>query len=407
MNSRTLAALLVLAAACLPAACLAQQQAIRGQTVFERGRPEFAPVGLGLGSFRARPYLEVSESYDDNILATPDDAEGDFVTVVEAGMSVRSNWSNHALGAAVYGRANRFLDNSDESTDEGGALLSGRLDVTRNDRLAGSTAYRRETESRTDPEEGDGAEPSQLDRYIARLSYTGQFSRLLFVANSLAQRHDYVTDDDQFRDRNEYRLAPRLYYEWSPAFKPFVEAAYARVDYDALEPRRGLDRDSDTASGFVGAEFDLTGALTSEAFFGYFRTGFDDSRLDEVDGLGGGGSLTWLVTGLTSVLAEASRGVEQTTRANASNKIRTLGKLRVEHELLRNVLLDSEIRYVQDEFEGIDRFDDTWSLELGADYLLNRYARLSLGYIHVRRQSDDPTAEFSKNVVFVSSRLTF
>lgn len=378
----------------------------RGRTPFERSRPELAPIGLRLGSFRAFPQAELSEEYDSNVFAVADNPEGDFVSTAEASLAVRSDWNNHALGGRAYGRLYRYAENSGEDREEGGVSIFGELDVTRANALAGTVAYRRETASRTDPEEDFGGQLSELDRYVAQFSYRHRISRFGLVINSQVQRLDFVTAPDQFRDRNELRLAPRLYYDVSPAFRPFVEVAYQLVEYDTLS-RDGTDRDSDTVGGYMGTAIELSGILEAEVFAGFFNTDFDDPGLDSQSSLGGGASLVWLVTDLTALIGEASRGVEQTTRASASNKIRSLARLRVEHELRRNVLLDGEFQVTREEFEGIDRLDSTLGISFGAEYRLNRNLSFSLGYSYLQRESDVAGADFAKNVVFLSSTLRF
>lgn len=381
------------------------QEPTRNQTVFERPRPEFDAIGLTADGFGVFPQLLISESYDDNIRAQADDPEDDLITEVTAGVAFDSDWNNHALGGLIYGRLNRFAQNSEEDTDEGGVEAYGRLDITSNNNLSGLTFFRRETEDRTDPEEGGEDVPSELDRYLGQLVYRHRVGRMLFVADAQAQRIDFVTPGDNDRDRYEYRFAPRVFYEVTPSFNPFIQASLSHQDYDTLQG--GVDRDSDGAGAFVGAELDVSGVLTTEVFLGYFRTKFDDPSLDNVGGLGGGLSLTWLATDLTSVEVSLSRGEEQTTRASASSRVRTTAELRAEHELLRNVLLESEVLYILDDFQGIDRSDDIYGVMLGVNYLMNRYAAVTLSYQYLGRDSGVNSANFDKNVVLLSTKLQF
>jgi len=387
------------------AALSAAQEPIRNQTVFERARPEFEQIGLTADGFRILPQLLISESYDDNIRAEPDDPEDDLITEVTAALAVGSDWNNHALGGLVYGRLNRFAQNSEEDTEEGGVETYGRLDITRDNNLSGLAFYRRETEERTDPDEGGQDVPSELDRFLGQLVYRHWVGRMQFVADGQVQRIDFVTPGDNDRDRYEYRFAPRVFYEVTPSFRPFIQAILSQQDYDTLQG--GVDRDSDGVGGFAGVDLDVSGVLTAEAFIGYFHTEFDDPSLQNVSGLGGGLALTWLATDLTSVEVSLSRGQEQTTRASASSRVRTTAELRVEHELLRNVLLESELLYIQDDFQGIDRSDDIYGAMFGVSYLMNRYASVTLSYEYLGRDSEVDSANFDKNVVLLSTRLQF
>lgn len=380
------------------------QEPLRGQTPFERPRPEFDPIGLTAGGFRIVPRLEISESYDDNIRAEDDDTEDDFITEITASIGATSEWSNHMLAFGAFGQLNRFAQNDEEDTEEGGVQALGRLDISRNSNLTGFAMFRNEAEDRTDPDD-EGDKPTKLNRAVGQLEYEHQFSRVQFLTEAQVQRIDFTTSDENDRDRTQFRLAPRVGYELFPSFRPFIEGSYSIQEYDTLQS--GVDRDSETWGAFIGAEFEITSILEAEAFVGYFSTEFDDPDLESVDGIGGGAELTWLVTQLTSVQASLSRGEEQTTQASSSTRIRTTARLRVEHELLRNLLLEGELLYLQDDFQGVDRLDDVYGATVGANYLVNRNMSVSLGYNFVGRESDAAGEDFEKNVVLLSTQFQF
>ena len=75
-------------------------------------------------------------------------------------------------------------------------------------------------------------------------------------------------------------------------------------------------------------------------------------------------------------LLSASTGIDETTvifegdaaDANFQNTV----ALDVTHELLRNVLLNANVGYARDDFEGTSRTDNIFSAGTGVSYLLNR-----------------------------------
>ena len=80
--------------------------------------------------------------------------------------------------------------------------------------------------------------------------------------------------------------------------------------------------------------------------------------------------------------------------------------LRVDHELLRNLILSLEWTTVDEDFDGIDRKDEIDTVDFSARYLMNRRAELVLAYSHRDRDSNPVTAEglrFSRNLVSLSS----
>src|SRR5687768_2552491 len=118
-------------AAILPAAQAQAQEPQRGESVFERARPDYDALGMRAGGFMVFPRVEVGEAYNDNIFADDDDEEDDFITVVRPEVDVESNWGRHALNLRTGAEAGFFLDNDDENFIDGFALVDGRLDVVR------------------------------------------------------------------------------------------------------------------------------------------------------------------------------------------------------------------------------------------------------------------------------------
>ncbi len=101
MTRRCTASTLVLAAAAattaaglspLASAVSQAQEPQPNVPVQERPRPAFDPLGIRLGNFLVFPRLEVTETYNSNVFADPDDEEDDLITVVEPTVSVRSNF---------------------------------------------------------------------------------------------------------------------------------------------------------------------------------------------------------------------------------------------------------------------------------------------------------------------------
>jgi len=78
-----------------------------GSTVRSRPRPEVEPLGVRAGSFLVYPTLGLHATYDDNVFlsdndkATNNNVKGDFITNIEPGMLVASNFNNHALNFRV------------------------------------------------------------------------------------------------------------------------------------------------------------------------------------------------------------------------------------------------------------------------------------------------------------------
>ena len=117
--------------------------------------------------------------------------------------------------------------------------------------------------------------------------------------------------------------------------------------------------------------------------------------------LDAGASLTWNVTPLTTVVGGVRRTVEETTSAGSGGYFGTEVSLSVDHELLRNLVLGVDGRYVMRDYDGIDRNDDYYELGFDALYMVNRDIYLSAGYEYRDRSSNADGETYNQHVAMV------
>ena len=371
-------------------------------TVVERPRPDFDPLGIRAGSFLVLPSLTLSETYDDNIRAEPDDEEGDFVTMVRPRVEVASDWVRHRLSLNVGSDVALYADNNEENFEDYFGTLDGRLDIRRDTTLDGSLDIGRFHEGREDVEDVEADEVTEFLRYGGRLALSQAFNRFNVRATGVVGVFDFddvegINNDD--RDRTDYDALLRLGYLLSPRINLFTEGRYHIEDRDAEIDDAGFDRDSDGWEARLGTAVDLTAVLFGEAFVGYRSETFDDPALDEVSGISFGVDLTWNPTGLTTLILAGGSDIESTSQDDASGNFKTEVALSVDHELLRNFLVGGFVAYQRDDFDGIERVDDTYSVGASLTYLLNRYLSLTGAYEFADRTSDVDAEEFTRNLI--------
>jgi hypothetical protein len=383
-----------------PALAFGQQAPSPNVPVTQRDRPEYDPLGIRAGSFLIFPSITVSESYDTNVFATPDDEVDDFITQVEPAVTVESNFSRHALGLTAGADVAFYASETDENYEDFFVNGDGRLDITRQSALTADLLAGRFHIGRDDPEDIGTEEPIEYWQYGGGLAFTQAFNRLNFRLTGRAMREDYLdtnglSNDD--RDVNEYDLLLRTGFLVSPRFNAFVEGRYNIQDRTGPSDD-GLNRDSDGWEARVGTEVDITALLFGEAYVGYRQQYFDDDAFESEDGFSFGADLTWNPTTLTTVGLTGGADFEPTQQEGASSDFETTVALSVDHELLRNVLIGGTVGYERDDFTAIDRVDDTFTIGARTTYLLNRYLSLQGGYTFEDRSSDDPTEEFTDHL---------
>lgn len=367
--------------------------------VTERPRPEYDPLGVRAGTFLIFPSITVSETYNDNVFATPDDETDDFITLLQPRVALESNFPRHALGLTLGSDIALYASESDENFEDFFLTGNGRLDITRQSALRGDVIAGRFHQSRDDVEDEGGDELTNYYQYGGGLAFTQAFNRLNFRLSGRGVRTDYEDIDD--RDQNDYDVLLRTGFLVSPRFNAFVEGRYNIQDRDVALDRGGFDRDSHGWEARVGTEVDITAVLFGEAFVGFRQQYFDDDAFDDADGISFGVDLTWNPTTLTTVGLSGGSDFEPTTQDAASANFRSAVELRVDHELLRNVIVGAFAGYERDEFEGIDRIDDTFNVGAQATYLLNRYLSVQGRYQFSDRSSDLDDEEFTRNLITI------
>ncbi|HEV7372229.1 outer membrane beta-barrel protein [Arenibaculum sp.] len=403
--------LLLCSAATAAAGPAVAQDDQRGVPVQERARPDYDPINIRVGSFLLAPEASLIQEYNDNVFAEDTDTDADLITVVAPRVELSSDWSRHALSLDAGAEVGRYWDNTDENYVDYGIGADGRLDVLRETFVTGGLRYQHLHEDRGDPNATAAAlEPVQYELLTGNITGfrgLGRTSARVF-GNFRSYDFDTVplqgggTSNDDLRDRNEYEAGARFSYELVPDVVPFVQAAYNWRRYDRVG---AVDRDSSGYRAEIGTTLDFGGVTTGEIFAGYLRQDYDAAQLESVDGISFGGSVLWSLTALTSVQVALARTVEETSSANASSFLSTVGSVRVDHELRRNVLLNGRVSYGQDDYQGIDREVDVLEAGAGVRYLVNRNLSAGLGYTYKDKNVDGAngaTGDYTQNVILLS-----
>src|SRR5262245_30209532 len=231
----------------------------------------YDPLGIRAGGFLIYPSVGVGGSYDDNILATNNDEEDDFIFTVNPEIAVRSNFPRHSLSFTVQSENGLYVDHTDEDFWDFGAALGGRLDITRNNRLTAAFNAGREHEARDDPDD-PGAdvsrEPVKYWVYGGSVGFDQDFNRFNFGLLGSFERNDYEEGDagENLRDTNLFGGRLRSGYFISPRINAFLQGGFQREQRDASAASQ---RDNNVYSAGIGTAIDFTGLLFGEANIGW------------------------------------------------------------------------------------------------------------------------------------------
>jgi hypothetical protein len=363
--------------------------------VTARPRPDFDPLGIRAGGFLIYPSVTVGSSYDTNVFATKDDTKDDFIFNFLPQVVVRSNFPRHAIAWTTEADIARYVTETDEDYEDFGTALNGRLDITRSNRLTAGAAFARGHDSRDDPEDlgvDVTDEPSKYYDYGGDLGFQQDFNRVNFGLLGNFDRRDYTDGDEGDRDRDLFGGRLRAGYFVSPRINAFVQGGFRREVRD-----QDSGRDNNVYSASVGTEIDFTGLLFGEVNAGWSLQEFDESDVDSENGFTYGANLTWNPTGLTSVRLDGAGGFEPSDVG--SSRLESEIGLRIDHELLRNLLIGGQVRYSRDDFQDANRVDNRIDVGPSITYFVNRNFSVGANYVFTKRDSDESEREFDRNVI--------
>jgi hypothetical protein len=157
-----------------------------------------------------------------------------------------------------------------------------------------------------------------------------------------------------------------------------------------------------------GASINLSGVTTAEAYIGYLDQQYESSAYGSISGVDIGASLTWNPSTLTTVKLTTQRTVQDTNNyivgaTSSPGYLDSVVAISLDHELLRDLLLNGTVNYENADFQGISRMDNIYTIGAGAKYLLNRHLYLGMNYSFQHRDSSGAAAinSYDNNILML------
>lgn len=383
----------------------------------QRQLDEYEPVGGRIGSFLLYPSAEARIEYDDNILALPDGGADDVEVTVRGAARIESQWQRHSLEASAYVQQNFHGRLTSEDAMEGGARVNGRLDIDRDTsaRLVASIDSLAENRANITSVR-EALRPTRFRRADALLSLAHDFGafQLTGDAQILVLDFDDVPAigggvvEQGFRNSVYVRSAVTAAVEISPRVSGLLRGQVDRLSFteDSGEPDP-FDRDTTGYALEAGVRLELDNLLFGEIRAGVLHREVDDPTGDGLTGVSFGANLTWSLTPLTTVSLFADRQVEEGGSQLVSGNIRSQARVVVEHELLRNLILEGQAGFAQiDTIGQIDVSAQEYNLMVEATWRLDRNFRVFARADRFERFSDqDFFRDFTRNRVMAGVRI--
>lgn len=384
-----------------------------------REAENYDPRGVQLGSFKLFPSLELDEIYNDNIYAVQTSAgkTGSFIQQVKPTLDLRSDWNVHMLNAyAKAGLGFYGIDSAFNNFQDVSVGADGRVDIQRNWNFYGGGSWNRRHEERGAPNTVTTAGLpvtvynqaianvgyfQKVNRFSARLD--GRLDNYVYFNNGLGPANGVIPNSD--RDRNEFREAARLGYEFLPGYEIWTRGALNQRTYSQLDSS-GFNRSSTGWDIVGGVLIDLGGITSIEAFAGYLQQTYASSQFANIS------TPTFGLTGYWNPLRElwvkpfVRRTVEDSALTTSAAYISTSGGLDINYHMRPNIRLDAHGDYAVADYlpsAGTpgNRYDQYWTFRASAQYLFTENFYIGPLYQYITRNSNQPGSNYDQNVIML------
>ena len=360
-------------------------------TVIGRQRPAFDSLGVRAGAFMIRPSLTENAGYESNVLGTAS-PRGSAILQTQGAVSAATSQSRASADASVSFDDVRFTDQPSQSHTDWTARLGGAYSLGR-DTLSVQFAHENLSQTLQDLDVSRSLNQA-LSFHIddGRISYRSEFARSFVVpslevagysfnsglVNGAVYRQDY-------RNRIVVQPSVTVGYELAPRRNVVAVVRNSTASYSSALPGFAK-RDYNDTTVLAGLEYDISGIVRVRALAGYEIRNFRASQYKPITAPTAEASVAWNVTGLTTVTGTVTRSIQDTSDTLSAAATETAAVLRVDHEYLRNLLLQANATLAMDEYRG-SVSQKLYSVGAGATYLLNRNMSAGGSYTFSRRDS--------------------
>lgn len=412
------------------------QPLVVGKTVTDRPRPEVDPLGVPVGSFFLFPRIELDESYNDNIYATNTAEVADWITTVMPSFDLLSNFPQNEIALSGGAALGNYASHTSENFQDAFGALSGRLDVSAIHAISASVRVDRLHEPRTSPDSpGNATKPVKYTTYTGDLGFAQNRTRVGYEIDGIATRSEYeappalgggtIPQDD--RNDTGIEGVLRTYYEFEPGYQAYIRGSGNNQSFDhaagltTVSPGVVANIPKRDSSGYrvdAGGRIDLTGVTYADIYVGYLDQSYNSAFFGSIHGVDFGAAIAWNFTTLDTLKVNSTRTVNNasTFASTATSPIglspgwlATVETASIDHELLRNLLLNINGSYEIDDWKGINRTDHIEGVGVGAKYLMTRNFYFGATWQYLNRQSSGTAAgvAYAQNIVMLRLSTQF
>lgn len=390
------------------------QQATPLPSVQDRPRVAYDPQGIRAGIFKIDANLGIGVEHSDNIFAASENEIDDVLTVLSPSVDMLADWGHTSLAVSGDLSVGRHNDFSNEDFDDYSVAAIARRRLGSDGLFRFGVKSSNGHDSRRVPTDEDGIRPNEYSKDSIELGLTGAVNALTVELELKSEDIDYedaqglneiINNDDHDRRENEFQF--RLGSSSEHLVSPFIEVNVDERNYDQPTDDSGVSRSSDGAAVGMGVRLNNYGKFNGQLLLGRISRNYDDAQRGDTDGFWSRSLLEWNATGLTTLTLRYETRIDETNVTNSAGIEVDELDFRIDHELLRNLIVSVGAQRSQENYVAAARDDDIslWTAEI--TYLINNRLRLSGEFESYDRESSAASQSFTENRfrIFVRAAL--
>jgi len=372
------------------------------------------PANLQFGPLYFTPTLDLEAYYTDNLWLTDTQEKNTWVGVITPRLQT---WLQN--GASDYSLTFELEDSTYASSDDDDYTdYTATVDVhqvfnARNRLNLYGEYYDGHEKRGTGFIEGELSLITDKPIEYERSTFGGDYTygsktsrgRLKVAAESVDFDYQNYRDFTRFFDRTEDALAGTLFWKVAPRTDALVEARAINNDYDDEDPSDPAGtHTSDELNYLLGVAWEATGRTSGHVKLGMYDRDYDSGAREDEDGFLWEVGVRYQPRTYSTLDLNTRRYYQETNGLGDGINTRALN-LGWGHSWNQRSSTHLNLGYMNDDYEGGDREDDTYDLEARYDYGFRRWVDLSAGYRYQYRDSDLNFFDYSGNIFFLEARM--
>ncbi len=370
-----------------------------GVTVASRLRPLYQPLGVRIGDFFLHSQLTEATGFNSNVAGLTG-SPGSWFGRTGGSVAINSDWSRDQLGAALSVDDAHFLstprqDYTDWTASLGGAMTLGRQS------LALTYTHLSLHEDPTQIGSVLSSTPIPYQVEDLRSSYTfdrGRVSVTPRIDVQLYRFGDATLLGSPVSQQDENRVVLNAGLETRYALTDLSRLVFVIEGIDSQytdEPAYQPTDSSRSALVLGGIDYGEDGLWRYRVLLGVETRDFAAPQYASHTAPIVEANVVWTPTGMTTVSATLSRTIEDPAAAGTGGYTDTRGRLVIDHEWWRNVLLQAHVGFETADYLQGGATQRNVSLGTGIHWLLDRHWRLGLDYAFVAQSGAAANVNFN------------